>query len=333
MGEDLQVPDGESNARDSKRPRNHLTSNPWRVAGLSLVALAVLTAVAACGVLAGTWLQRNRDSSAIGQAHRAQHPPQFGGDLDPYGTRHGGPIRISYIGASVTRGWYVTSIEEGYPAESARMIATAQQRNVDWHVEALPGVRASLVRTWQLPRDQDMVVIHLVTNDFLHGTPLSVYQQDYLAVLKEIRTASPRAAFICLGDWGNVGAIDQAGILAYSYDQIVHRSCAAFGGVYVPLNQDFEVPGSRAPAGSRSLFGPARSSFHPNDYGNQLIAQSVVAGIEGNPPTEQAPTGPAIPAPVPVYPTPGPATPPESISGHESDSSPSPTPTPSATPS
>jgi hypothetical protein len=139
----------------------------------------------------------------------------------------------------------------------------------------------------------------VVSDDFLYGTPPADYQARYHALLGEILAASPHAQVVCLGDWGRVGALNGLGTSAYSYDTIVSQECQAVHGTYVPLNQNYDVPGARGPGGHPSVFGPARGDFHPNDLGDRLIADSIMQGLNGSPPVEQVPpqTGAAVPGP------------------------------------
>jgi hypothetical protein len=65
------------------------------------------------------------------------------------------------------------------------------------------------------------------------------------------------------------------------------------------------------------VFGPARGDFHPNDEGNRLIAASVVQGLNGSPPVEQAPTPQSTVAPQRPAGPPAPAASPSRTGGHE----------------
>lgn len=305
----------------------HGSGGPWgpvdrhprtSVAILTAAALVVAILVGVFAFAAGS--RSEREQALREREHRAfqQAPAQFGANLDPEGNRHGGPLRISFIGASVTRGWFVTSLEQTYPAVASRTLARDRSRDVDYHVVALPGAPVEVALGWPVPRDQDMVVIHLVSDDFLYGTPVAAYEQHYLDLLTRIRKASPMAGFICLGDWGTPDAVNAEGAFAYTYEAIEMAACHRFGGIYTPISQDFEVPGARGPTGHPSLFGPALGDFHPNDYGDQLIAESVVASIDGDPPLAPTPTGPGTLAPPPVIPAASPGAQPTKREGHES---------------
>ncbi|MFZ0214567.1 MAG: GDSL-type esterase/lipase family protein [Candidatus Dormiibacterota bacterium] len=293
---------------------------------LAAIALVLLVAVGVIGVVAGGDVQQQRDSAARLQEREQrafqEAPAQFGANLDPAGARHDGSLRMSYIGASVTRGWYVTSIDHTFPAVASRIIAGTRSRDVDWHVVALPGAPVGVALKWTIPKDQDIVVIHLISDDFLYGTPIATYQKNYLELLAKIRQASPKAGFVCLGDWGRTDAVNQEGAMAYTYENIAMAACRKYEGVYVPLSQDFEVTDARGPKGHPSLFGPARGEFHPNDYGDQLIAQSIIAGIDGDPAIETVPAGPGTVAPAPIIPQASPGAKPSPVKGHESHTAP-----------
>ncbi|MGH7918995.1 MAG: GDSL-type esterase/lipase family protein, partial [Candidatus Dormibacteraceae bacterium] len=250
--------------------------------GIALTILVLIFGVE--GFALGAHAQEQHDHARASYSLQ-RGPMQFDGGLDAYGIRHGGPIRMSVIGASVTRGWYVTSLKQSYPAAAARLIAKQHHHNVDWTVTALPGATVDRVLKWTFPTSQDLIVVHVVSNDFAHGTPLSTYRIDFMELLQKLRTGSPKAGLVCLGDWGSVGAANRWGQASYSFDQIVQRSCHAFSGTYVPINQIFAMTGTRGPIGHRSLVGLARDGFHPNNHGDALIAQAVVAGVNGRPPT------------------------------------------------
>lgn len=300
-------------------------------------AAAALVLAALFGVgggVVGAHLQSVRDQQALAARRgRAHHGPvEFGQNLDPYGHRHGGSIRMSFVGASVTRGWYVTSIEDDYPAVAARIIAGERGRPVDWKVTANPGAPVAQALTWSYPTAQDLIVVDIVTDDFLYGTALATFESEYTSLLQRLRHGSPQAGFVCVGDWGRIGAVDETGETAYDFDQIVAATCNAFHGVYVPIDQIYDVPGARGPVGHPSIVGPAKNLFHPNDYGHELIAEAVVSGINGDPPTEAVPSGPAILAPKPHV-IPLPTTTPGPLHGHETPASPrTPSPTPSRSP-
>lgn len=278
--------------------------------------LALLASVTAAAVVAAATLEFGVVARLV-----AASPHPHGTTASQQATPHPGsrPLRIAFIGASITRGWYATSVQDAYPAVTARLLAHSRGRAVDWRVVALPGAPVADVLTWHVPQAQDIVVVHVVSNDFLYGTPLPDYQARYHALMGRIRKVSPGAQIVCMGDWGTVGATNQLGTSAYAYDTVVSQECAGVHGTYVPINQDYSVAGARGPAGYPSLFGPTRGTFHPNDLGDRLIANSIMQGLNGSPPVEQVPPPPAAGVPPRPARTPHRITSqPQEVSGHVS---------------
>jgi lysophospholipase L1-like esterase len=222
-------------------------------------------------------------------------------------------LQIGFVGASVTRGWYVSAAADAFPQRTSELLAQRGQ-DVRWTVVARPGATVDVADGWQPPRGENVVVVHIVSNDFLYGTPLAGYRAGYRALLAHVRRASPRARLVCLGDWGRVGAVDRAGIAASGYDRVVSAACARDGGTYVPLNQIYDVPGARGPAAGSSPFG-VTDDFHPNDLGQLLIAEAVLQGLDGHPPHETMPTAPVQVHAPPARPRPTPGTSPDTRSG------------------
>ena len=286
---------------------------------LPLLAGLIVVAVLAT-VLAGALVLRRppvTGGTSPTPAPAGGHPARTSADAQAPAHGEGRALRVAFVGASVTRGWYVSSLEDAYPAVTARLLARSRDRTVDWSVVAQPGAPVADALTWEFPRDQDIVVLHVVSDDFLYGTPPAEYQSKYRALLHELLAVSPRAHLVCLGDWGKVGAVNHLGTSAYTYDTAVYQECAGVGGTYVPLNQDYDVPGARGPRGHPSVFGPARGDFHPNDMGDRLIAESVMQGLSGTPPVEQAPPPTSTAAPPPQAEPGGTGAPPSRTGGHE----------------
>ena len=292
------------------RMRHRLRTPAWRLA-----LAATLGALVVAGLLSAAWL-RVGGLRLPGSNLSSPAPVETSGSEQPRAGEHGAALtdvlRIAFVGASVTRGWFATSTTRAFPERSAAILPT-QGRDVLWTVLAEPGAPVDVAERWRFPRHQDIVVVHVVSDDFLYGTPLQEYARRYDVLLRRILRASPKAHLMCLGDWGRIGAIDQAGIVAYSYDSAVHASCDSDGGTYVPINQLYDVPGARGPAGRLTPFGIS-DAVHPNDLGHNLIGQTVVQGLEGHVPAEPVPP-PGAASKAPVLPRPTPGTPPQRRSG------------------
>ncbi|MDR0359094.1 MAG: hypothetical protein LBJ87_06490, partial [bacterium] len=88
------------------------------------------------------------------------------------------PLNVLYVGASITRGWFAATSSEAYPVVLDRLLET-RGRSVHPSVFAQPGVEAAQALGWTLPPAQDVVVVQVVTNDFLHSVPLASFQSSY----------------------------------------------------------------------------------------------------------------------------------------------------------
>lgn len=102
-------------------------------------------------------------------------------------------LQIGFVGASVTRGWYVSAAADAFPQRTSELLAQRGQ-DVRWTVVARPGATVDVADGWQPPRGENVVVVHIVSNDFLYGTPLAGYRAGYRALLAHVRRASPRSA-------------------------------------------------------------------------------------------------------------------------------------------
>lgn len=204
------------------------------------------------------------------QARPAPRPRQ----LKP---RHS-PFRILFVGASITAGVGATSPSDYYPAFLGQEIA-AHVGPVLPTVVAQSGATVAAALTWLYPIDQDLIVVHTATNDFLHATPPAVYRESLLELLQRLRSESLDAAIVCLGVWATQDDVNQAGLGVTTYDALVAADCELVGGAFVPLWKLFEQPALHAPSTYATLAGP-RSAFHPDDAGHAGIAMAVYDALQ-----------------------------------------------------
>lgn len=279
------------------------------------ILAGILVASLVAGALAVVWF-RVGGLHPAGSGPYSPAPAELRGTAPPRVGEHSEALtdvlRVAFVGASVTRGWYASSTQKAFPERAAALLPT-QGKDVLWTVLAEPGAPVDVAEHWKFPRYQDIVVVHVVSDDFLYGTPLQEYGQRYGTLLRRILHASPGARLVCVGDWGKIGAVDWRGIVSYSYDAVVHASCDSHGGTYVPLNELYDIPAARGPVGRLTPFGIS-DAFHPNDYGHLLIGRTIVQGLEGHAPAEAVPV-PGASTRVPALRRPTPGTPPHRRSG------------------
>lgn len=198
-------------------------------------------------------------------------------------------FRMLFVGASVTSGVGAESPADAYPQKVAAGVRRRVGR-VRVTVVAQSGAQVTRAMRWRFPVHQNVVVVHLITNDFLHGTPLSLYSIDLDRVLHRLRRGSPHATLICLGAWANPSTVNRSGLGPGLYDLMAKEDCQGFGGHFEPLRGIFMKPGMHDPATLQ--IGPPlphslgilvrgrRVAFHPGDAGHEAIALVVYGELE-----------------------------------------------------
>lgn len=226
---------------------------------------AAILLVASPGMVVGR--QRSPEPVKVAGAHRSASPA----------SRQGPPVHVLFVGASITSGLEQTSLADTYPG---KVVADLRQRGlrVDWDERARAGALVADAQTWPYPVDQQVIVVHLITNDFLHGTPLDTYQHRLHEVLVALRERSPQATLLCLGTWEAPGTVNRDHVPLETYDAAATQSCEREHGIFIPLDGIFVTPGARGPLGQSTPWGPT-DGWHPNDVGAQLIANAVLAEI------------------------------------------------------
>lgn len=186
-------------------------------------------------------------------------------------------VRVLFVGASITSGMEQSSLDDTYPGD---VVARLRERGlrVEWDERARSGAMVGDALTWPYPADQQIIVVHLITNDFLRGTPLDAYQDRLHQVLVALRERSPQAHLVCLGTWEAPGFVNRDQVPLETYDAAAKESCDGEQGTFVPLDGIFATPGTRGPRGQATPWGPT-DGWHPNDVGAQDIADAVLAAL------------------------------------------------------
>lgn len=192
-------------------------------------------------------------------------------------------VRALFVGASLTSGLEQSSLSDTYPG---KVVARLRERGleVQWEERAQSGATVGDALTWPYPADQQIIVVHLITNDFLRGTPVGVFQGRLHRVLAELRERSPEAHLVCLGTWEAPDKVNRDQVSLATYDATAKEACRGERGTFVPLDRIFATPGTRGPLGESTPWGPT-DGWHPNNVGAQDIADAVLATIpEGTTP-------------------------------------------------
>lgn len=252
--------------------------NSYRFLARAGVALLLVAAVAAVGVhVSNLHLARARASHPV-VAHALRWRLRQVQVLPATPADSSGTLRVLIVGASISHGLGASAPSHDYASDLARMLQQQTGRSVELTVWSHSGARIAASDGWALPRGQRVVIVQLITNDFIDATPLLVYQQDLGALIDRVRATSPQASLLCLGAWEPAYAVNRVGIPVLAYDSIERQSCAAHGGSFLSPSPIFQHTAWRGPAGRLTAFGRG-DDFHPNNQGHLHLAEAILAQL------------------------------------------------------
>jgi acyl-CoA thioesterase-1 len=180
----------------------------------------------------------------------------------------GRPLRVLFVGDSLTLGKYAVRQGDAYPALVTVALRTGGR--VTESVRARTGVTASYWASRPLPA-ADLVVIELGTNDFSAHLTAPAFKRDYTRLVANVRAGSPRAQLLCLSLWRS-SHYGYEGESLLTYNKIVADGCQ--GGAFVWISALYDGKGARQPAGMATFLGRS-DSFHPTDIGHRGIANAI----------------------------------------------------------
>lgn len=181
----------------------------------------------------------------------------------------GHPLRLLFVGDSLTVGKYALQRDTTFPARVTAALRV--HGRVNESVRAKSGVTASYWASRPLPA-ADLVVVELGTNDFsAHLTPPAAFARDYSRLVANIRDRSPHARLLCLSLWRS-SHYGYDGQTLPTYNTIVAHECR--GGAFVWISALYDAKGTRQPAGEPSFLGKT-DGFHPTDTGHRGIARAI----------------------------------------------------------
>lgn len=211
------------------------------------------------------------------------------------------PFRMLFVGASITAGVGAQTEAESFP----HVLGDAVEKKVGpvrLTIIAASGAPVKEALPWRYPGGQDVIIVHLATNDFLDGTELPTYKTKLGRILEHFRAGSPHATLVCLGTWSSPTAVNKIGLGPSAYDAIDKGECESVGGHFIPLQPLFEQPKLHNPApltaqprlllGVRDVGGDD-VAFHPSAAGHAAIAEAIYDALVQadalHPPAEKDP--------------------------------------------
>lgn len=265
--------------------------NSYRFLARAGIALLLLAAVAVVGVGTSDLHLPSSHTTRLVAVHRPSWSLRQ--VLVSPGGRNAATLRVLIVGASVSHGLGASAPAHDYASDLGRMLERRTGRTVDLTVWSRPGARVAASDSWLLPRSQRVVIVHLITNDFIDATPLITYQRNLTALLDRVRTTSPGASLLCLGAWEPASAVNRAGIPVLAYDSIEKGDCAGHHASYLSPSPIFQHAAWRGPAGRLTAFGRG-DDFHPNNLGHLHLAEAVLAQLQAQR-ALPSPSGPRVP--------------------------------------
>lgn len=253
--------------------------NSYRFLARAGIALLILAAVVAVGLQASSLhLPRSRvgPAAAVRQPHWKVRQVVVARAQRSSGSA---TLRVLIVGASVSHGLGASSPSHDYVSDLGRMLQARTGRTVDLTVWSRPGARIAASKHWTLPRTQQVVVVQLITNDFIDATPLISYQQNLTTLLDRLHATSPQASLLCVGAWEPSYAVNRVGIPVVAYDSIEKGACSGHGGHYLSPSPIFQHAAWRGPSGRLTAYGRA-DDFHPNNQGHLHLAEAIMAQLE-----------------------------------------------------
>lgn len=181
----------------------------------------------------------------------------------------GAPLRVAFVGDSLDYGLYATQPDRGFH----QLMVQAWRAHgpvEDTPLDSLGGTVQNALGNTDIPKDQDLVVVELGTNDVARASHRT-FRQDYETLLGRIRDASPDAALVCIGPW-------RPGDSASRFDTIIKDLCEAQKGVFRSISDISENASMKGPA-DLPTFGGASDDFHPNDRGHRAIADRMLGAV------------------------------------------------------
>jgi len=183
---------------------------------------------------------------------------------------------LAFVGDSITAGW----INDGAHAYPILTISGLYSHNTGngWYqlVKGRSGaVSAGALLDLQTfgvqPKNVNLMVVELGTNDMVHMTP-TTFQTNYQSLISYLMAGSPNAQLVCLSPWR--AATDNFGYgTTPGFEAVIQNICKeATNGtdLYVDLS---------GPYANKTYHNTTGETFHPNNAGAQAIANAIVTAI------------------------------------------------------
>ncbi|HSP52653.1 MAG TPA: SGNH/GDSL hydrolase family protein [Cryobacterium sp.] len=183
------------------------------------------------------------------------------------------PLRVLFVGDSISYGLNAERQDLGFRPLMVDALS-ADGPVQEFHKNRAGATTRTVSRLLNVPKDLDLAVVELGTNDVVDQTAPDDFERSYRSLLQRVHTESPGAPLLCVGTWGSAGGADGSD----TYNAIIEAECARRGGAFVSLYGLYPDEANRGPAG-RAVVGGTSDRFHPNDTGYREIAELLLGRI------------------------------------------------------
>lgn len=183
------------------------------------------------------------------------------------------PLRVLFVGDSISYGLNAELQDLGFRPLMVDALS-ADGPVQEFHKTRAGATTRTVSRLVDVPKNLDLAVVELGTNDVVDQTAPDDFARSYRALLQRVHTESPGVPLLCVGTWGSEGGADGSD----TYNAVIDEECARQDGAFVSLYGLYPVTANRGPAG-REVFGGTSDRFHPNDTGYRAIADLLLSRI------------------------------------------------------
>ncbi|MGQ3385042.1 SGNH/GDSL hydrolase family protein [Glutamicibacter sp. TV12E] len=184
-------------------------------------------------------------------------------------SRTQGYDRVLFAGDSISVGRDARLLPESFRAITSRRLKATGTQSIT--TIAKSGAKLNYIaQSKTMPKDLDLAIIELGTNDAGGKTPTDTFRKEYQNYLKRIRAHSPSVDFVCLGVWYRSETR-----IAKALDTVISETCAQNGGIFIPLSDLYAITQNRGPRGTKTWKGKS-DLFHPNTQGHLAIANRLI---------------------------------------------------------
>lgn len=184
--------------------------------------------------------------------------------------------RVLFAGDSISVGRDARLLPESFRAITSRRLKASGTESIT--TIAKSGAKLNYIaQSKSLPKDLDLAIIEMGTNDAGGKTPTETFRQEYQNYLKRIRALSPTVDLVCLGVWYRPETQ-----IAQDLDAAIKQTCEANNGTYVPLSDLYSNAKNRGPRGVDTWKGKS-DLFHPNTAGHLAIADRLLRELSLSP--------------------------------------------------